>query len=97
MGDIGYGDVVEAIHDFYCDPIKRGNRRRVVGFTATDATCWHCREVKGLHGIGLYLDPSEPYIKWCPNHWRKVGGSQADTSRLFAEDLIIKVPELEPA
>jgi hypothetical protein len=88
--DIGVNDVVERIDDESPpSPVWRlGDRARVLGVKSGGhhLTCGQC----GATGpAGLFLDPHPSGVlgAWCINHWRKIGGSAADTVRLFVEDL----------
>lgn len=81
--DIGPGDVLQHI----------GTGRRciveeVVG--GAQLLCIGCMrtETFGLHFVGVIRN-EQPH---CPNHWRKIGGSRADTIRQFSEDLNTKTP-----
>lgn len=76
--DVGPGDVVEHL-------VTKG--RHVVHRIGAEAS----RCTRGIDACGLVSVPfyhaTCPDIPRCPHHWRKIGGSQADTVRRFAEDL----------
>jgi hypothetical protein len=87
--DIGPGDVVEALiacdHWLYSFP---ASTRATVG-ELNLRRCDCCGYPFGLVLVEYPLNVGG----WCARHWRKIGGSKADTVRRFAEDLN---PVLEP-
>lgn len=106
MTDIGPWDVVEAIKDMSITApmtggrgpyvIARGQRATVEKLiTERSSICAVCGDTKGP-GLLLVEYPLGQGIAWCPCEWRKIGGSQADHVRWFAEYLKAKpvVPSL---
>ena len=96
--DIGPGDVVERVD--LSDSVLCGTRAIVLAVISPSELdpCEACD--KDGPGLVLSVPNAAGYEAWCIYHWRKIGGSQADTVRLFTEDLNIKAPaapELEPA
>lgn len=101
-GELGKGDVVVATTDqepfppWYEYHVTKGDRG-IVSAVVTVRT----RGVPGcLCGspFGLKVEPFSLLddLAWCACQWRKIGGSQADTVRRFAEDLNLGKP-LTPA
>lgn len=96
-GTIQPGDVVEAVRDIRRRQdggplleiaVPKGTRAVVRGLLSLPWLCTYCGSSDGLD-VGR-LRPSA----LCA--WRKIGGSQADTVRRFAEDLAVSKP-LTPA
>lgn len=93
--DIGPGDVVECTVSG--SGVRRGalrlGGRYVVEGASAPAYCMCGRNDK-RHGILLAgLRSGSTTGGWCSYSFRKIGGSQADTVRRFAEDLTPATPE----
>lgn len=95
--DIGPGDVVEAVKRMIGDRTNRpyvsvGQRAVVRSLLTTPPACRACKGEESyiLEGISSNL-------LFCVCGWRKIGGSQADTIRRFAEDLNVRLPVREDA
>lgn len=87
--DIGPGDVVEAIRDIRRRvnngplleiTVAKGERHVVLAVAAF--RLFGCTYCGGFDAIDVGLSGAA-----CICGWKKIGGSEADTLRLFAEDL----------
>lgn len=94
---ISPGDVVAATRSFGPEPfmnyrIEAGTRSTVIqvfAFEAIDADTAKCGCAFGfwLEDYSLSINTS-----FCGCNWRKIGGSRADTMRLFAQPFSTKAP-----
>ena len=91
MSDIGPGDVVERLTDHRYGLVKAGERFVVERIGTATGRCPACRDAACLHLRGVLPSPGRD--GWSPCKWKKIGGSQADTIRTFAEDLSVKPPQ----
>lgn len=94
--DIGPGDVVERVDHHRA--VDAGTRAIVLELIppTTGRPWWRCTNCGAFSKLGLVLSVTHPVNpSWCPNHWRKIGGSRADTVRRFAEDLTPAKPKVD--
>ena len=94
--DIGVGDIVEAVDPRGWRRYPHGRRYTVKAVFGPTDKC-RCAKSEAHGGLDLWEAPPNPgYRGYCIYDFRKIGGSQAETIRRFAEDLTPNLPADAP-